>query len=394
MLRLNLKKIKHWATSHVELALLWYLSSHAKKHRCKKPTGKILIARTDGLGDFALWVDAQKQLRRLYPNKEIVMLMDVELPTIELARLCPDIDEVLGVYMHHFARFIELLRMTRRSYDLVIQPIYARWVFTDLLLFACRADRRITLDGSERFLSAWAHKMSDQGYDEILPASQKDVHELEHCAEVIRGLGLTGYNAVVPHMFPLPECELPTRPYIVVYPGGSWREKCWEPRKYAELCDWLIERTQMEVLLCGGENDCDASAEVMRLTRHREQIMDHTGQDRIVKSCMLVCGARLVIGNDTGMLHIAALHRKPSLTIVAGREYGRFFPYHLEEQPEEDNFPSAVFAELPCLGCCLYGDQPCVLSASSHGSTLPCIEQITVGKVKEKLMVIINRDKQ
>lgn len=379
-----LKKLKLWMAQRLEWSLLWCFAHLAKRRRCKLPTGRVLIARTDGLGDFALWLDAQKQLRNIFPNKRLVVILDSTKPTIQWARKCPDIDEVFCVDVRRYKRFFEVFRMASRSYDVVIQPVYGRTAFTDLLLFACRADLRITLDGGRRFLTIWEKRVTDQAYDRILPALGGTHHELIRCAEVLRGLGLANYRAKLPRLKAERLSLFNEEPYIVVFPGGSWLEKCWRPENFAQICDWLIEQTGYRIVFCGGENDILAAEEICRRMIRTGRAMTFVGRLALSQSIQIISNAIFAFGNDTGAIHIAAVYGVSSAAIVADREWGRFFPYETEVEAEEDCFPIPIHANVFCKGCVLEGGDGCRLQ-KAESERLMCIESISVEQVKQAL---------
>lgn len=375
------ERLKPWVAQRLEWALLWAFAATAKRRRCGRETGRILIARTDGLGDFLLWTDAQKRLREMYPGKKLVVMLDAEKPTRELAERSPHIDEVMTVHVHRYVRFFEVFRMRRHRFDLVLQPVYGRTAFTDLLLFACRAGERITLDGNRRFLTPWEKRVADRAYDRVIPAGPRVRHELIRCGEMIRGLGDGSYRAALPRMAVQAERPSPGPAYIVVYPGGSWKEKCWPPQRFAAICDWMYERTGRTILLCGGENDAQAAAGIWERMAHRDACVVLAGKHDLCRSFALIRDASFVFGNDTGAIHMAAVCRVPAAAIVVGREIGRFFPYEVERRTGDEIFPEAIFAPLPCMGCMLEEERPCVYAQDGQ-ERLPCIEQISVGQVQ------------
>ena len=86
-----IKKFKPVLAHQLEMILLWYYSKTAKYRRPSKTTGKILLARTDGLGDFIIWLSCAKAFRQLYPEKKIVLMLDSIKPTKHFAESCLNI---------------------------------------------------------------------------------------------------------------------------------------------------------------------------------------------------------------------------------------------------------------------------------------------------------------
>ena len=90
-------KIKTRLSLFLEHSFLMLFSATAKKRRPKTKTGKILIARTDGVGDYILWLSVEKQIKSLYPGARIEMLFDERKPTPELAQYDACLDSCLSL---------------------------------------------------------------------------------------------------------------------------------------------------------------------------------------------------------------------------------------------------------------------------------------------------------
>ncbi|RHO87809.1 hypothetical protein [Clostridium sp. AF37-7] len=102
-----IKKFKPVLAHQLEMILLWYYSKTAKYRRPSKTTGKILLARTDGLGDFIIWLSCAKAFRQLYPEKKIVLMLDSIKPTKHFAESMPQyFDEVFNIDIHNYTRFL------------------------------------------------------------------------------------------------------------------------------------------------------------------------------------------------------------------------------------------------------------------------------------------------
>lgn len=369
-------KIKPYIAKKLEHFLLLIASKSASRRRCKKINDKILIARTDGMGDFILWLDTQNILRELYPQKKLVVLLDKEKPTLLLAEKIDSIDEIICVHVNRYVRFFEILRLRKMSFDAVIQPVYGRTAFTDLLLFSCRANQRITLDGNKRFLSAWEKNVTDAGYDKIIKTSDGVCHELFRNRDLLLGLGVEDAKVTIPQI-PKTGAKKPIldENYILIYPGGSWSEKCLEVEKVAEVVDWILTKTQVSVYICGGYNDIEQANKVKNAMQNKENVNVVAGQHNICESVEVIRGAKLVFGNDTGALHIAVACNIPTVAIVVSREIGRFFPLNLDTTKE--TMPISIFADVSCGNCFDRGVMECPYR-NENDINLRCISEISV----------------
>ncbi|MDE7313201.1 MAG: hypothetical protein K2N87_16525 [Eubacterium sp.] len=363
------KSIRTRISLCLERSLLRYLSARAKKRRPRRKCGKILVVRTDGLGDYILWLSVEQKIRELYKDKRMELLFDKRKPTPQLARYDCAADSLLSVHIVTWKRFLSVLRMYRRSYDVIIQPIYSRLAFTDLLVFAAKASERVTIDSNGQFFASRAEwEWSDRGYDRILPCQKGTRHELVRCAELARGLGVKNCLASLPDMsgILLPQVpELPDgtgRSYFMVFPSASWKGKVWESEKFAAVVQWMLETFDGVVYLCGDTQDVPVCDRIVRQVRPagRKRLSVLAGRLNLAQLARMIQKAALVFGNDTGAVHLAAAYRVKAAAVVAEREIGRFFPYETQYPQQAAAFPVCVHQQgISCSGCLLRGEPVC-----------------------------------
>ena len=381
-----IKLLKPVIADHLEMFLLAYYSRTAKRRRCKQETGRILLARTDGLGDFIIWLSCAEELKKLYPNKKVVLMLDSTKPTIQLAKNMPHMfDEVFNIDIHNYTRFFSVLKMRKMKFDLVIQPVYTRVIYTDILLFACRANKRITLDTNSKFLTEKQLKLSNRGFDQIIPASDGVKHELVRCGELMRGLGAREFNAGLPI---LGKQSKRTDNYFISFPAASTPTKMWQPEKYAQVYTDIIRKTGWDCVLSGGTEDIAFLNEIVKMVNIKSKINVIAGKYDLYSSIDIIKKANMAIGNDTGPMHIAVACGTPSIVLMGDNEIGRFFPY----TSETGDVPSllVVDANLECKGCNAIKDIPCRYPYGSRGA-YRCIESITVECCLEAVDQLLNR---
>ena len=377
------------AAAWLERVLLWYFAGTARFRRSKKETGRVLETRTDGLGDFILWLDCAREMRERYKDRTIVLILDSTKPTAELARRTGYFDEVLEVGIHNYTRFATILRMRRMSFDLVLQPVYTRLLFTDILLFACRARERITLDTNGKFFTERTLKVSNRGYDRILPAAPGVRHELLRGAQFLRGLGFSEYRAKLPWLPPMGENPVQAKDYIVVFPAASWPGKVWGYERFAAVCDEIIDQTGYTCVAAGGRADLHTIGSMISCMRHGREVFNAAGIFSICQTAEAIRGARLALGNDTGPMHMAVACGTPSVVITGDLEYGRFFPY--EAEAAGGRYPRVAAAALPCRGCQTEQDRPCPYPTDGRGA-VRCITAVTVESCMEAVTELLEQE--
>lgn len=145
----------------------------------------------------------------------------------------------------------------------------------------------------------------------ILP----DVHIVDRYVDTLKSFGIKNDNRGLDFFIPpgqdfnreqLPEFF--RNNFIAFVIGGTWNTKKLPVHKIAEICNSI----PYPVLLLGGKNEQEQGARITELTS--SNVLDLTGKINLYQSSSLVRDARVVLANDTGLMHIAAAYQKKILT--------------------------------------------------------------------------------
>lgn len=112
--------------------------------------------------------------------------------------------------------------------------------------------------------------------------------------------------------------------YICIHPGARHRNKCWPPQRFAEVADQLAEEFGMTVVLTGSGKEIDLTSMVAE--HMRTPAINAAASISIGAMAALMSHARLLICNDTGVSHIAAGLRLPSVVIFSTADIRRWAP--------------------------------------------------------------------
>lgn len=111
--------------------------------------------------------------------------------------------------------------------------------------------------------------------------------------------------------------------YICLHPGARNLKRRWPPEKFAALGDRLAERGY-QVVLTGTAPEGALTYEIA--ARMQRPALNLTGKTDLATMGLLVENARLLISNDTGVSHIAAALRTPSIVLFTVSEPQRWRP--------------------------------------------------------------------
>jgi ADP-heptose:LPS heptosyltransferase len=112
--------------------------------------------------------------------------------------------------------------------------------------------------------------------------------------------------------------------YICLHPGASTLKKCWPLQRFAEIGDRLYEEFRRPIVLTGSEQEFELAAGVAE--RMKAKAINAAAPVSIGAMAALMNEARLLVCNDTGVSHIAAGLKLPSVVVFSTADIGRWAP--------------------------------------------------------------------
>lgn len=145
--------------------------------------------------------------------------------------------------------------------------------------------------------------------------------------------------------------------YIACVVGGSYFTKKLPIDKWIEICNY----SPIPIILLGGPEDRDFAEEIAQ--KNPIKIYNSCGKFKINESANLIKNARLVISNDTGLMHIAAAFKKPIVSLWGNTtpQMG-MFPYYGFNNLKSNIAPNHLIIEnneLSCRPCSKIGFETC-----------------------------------
>jgi ADP-heptose:LPS heptosyltransferase len=140
------------------------------------------------------------------------------------------------------------------------------------------------------------------GEDLEFPLHQQDYDSLHHTSNSVR---------------------LEPGDYVCIHPGASTAERRWPARGFAVVARTLA-RLGFRIVLTGSAEEADLTRQVAE--RLGGACLDLAGRTGLGALAALLDGARLLVCNDTGVSHLAAARRTPSVVISTGNNPERWAP--------------------------------------------------------------------
>lgn len=349
----------------------------------------ILLVKLDAIGDFILWLDAARELRRLYPADRYCLVLAGNEAWTELAEKISVFDEVIGINRTRF-RFsvryrIDIWRILRsRRWDMAIHPTYSRdFLYGDAIIRMSRARERVGSAGDLSNQASWQKHISDSWYTRLIPASGQPLMELQRNAEFMRGLGQAEFQAGLPELDShgaAPE-GFTARDYFVLVPGASSPIKQWPVAQFAQAAQLIQARWGWGAVVCGSPAETLLGAHLA--DRITGTVEDWTGRTSLTELVGIIRGAKLVIGNDSSAIHIAAAVGTPVVCIAGGWHWGRFIPYDIG-RPVSRPLPKVVAHRMDCYWC----NWRCSF-VTEDDMPAPCVSRIEVDEVMAAVTALL-----
>ena len=143
-----------------------------------------------------------------------------------------------------------------------------------------------------------------------------DIHIVDRYLATVKGFGVLndgkGLDYFIPEKDEIKDTDLPMSHrfgYIALVIGAALNTKKLPIHKLKELC----LQTDFPIILLGGKEDRSAGDEIASVNEIK--VYNACGKFALNESADLVRNARLVITNDTGLMHIAAAFKKKMISV-------------------------------------------------------------------------------
>jgi ADP-heptose:LPS heptosyltransferase len=297
----------------------------------------ILIIKPSSLGDIVHGLLVANTLRQEWPNAVIHWVSrDIFAP---LVLACPVVDETLFFQRSTGAKaFVRLIREIRRHrYDYVLD--FQGLARTGLLTLCARAGQKIGRSDAREGAGFCCHQRVP------LPPGGRKSHAVDILAEFLPALGLP--RRVAPRLpVRVPQVNPEHSPYtnpILIFPASRRPKKNWPfyPELTTALCHNLPNK---QIIWAGAETAPCPQANNMR------NFVNLTGMTTLPDLIALLAQARLVVGNDSGPLHLAAALGTPTLALFGPTDPNQYRPYPGDDQQNRVlQAPKGCFAKLSAI---------------------------------------------
>jgi heptosyltransferase-2 len=284
---------------------------------------RILVCRTDRIGDVLLSTPAIKALKKGFPQSYLAVMVRPYARDIVLGNPC--VDEVIicdkyGAERSFFGSIKFAWKLREKKFDLavILHPTNR----AHLIAFLAGIKKRVGFNRKMSFLLT--DKVEHKKQQGLKP-------ELEYTLDMARFLGITPVENDL--FMPIREDSeryiekflrdngLKAGERIVAFhPGASCPSKMWPEERFAQAADRIAQKFGVKVVVIAGPNDVDTGKRVVTLM-HCAGI-DASGKTTVSQLASLLKRCCLFISNDSGPVHIARALGVPVVAVFGRKQPG------------------------------------------------------------------------
>ena len=307
----------------------------------------ILVVKLSAIGDVIHALPVSYAIKEQYPEAHLTWV--VEQAAYAILADNPCIDELIlfekakfrsiGGFLREIGPFRRRLRTRRYDASLDLQGLFKS------AAIAWNAGAKLRIGTAN--MREGAHLVSRP-----VRGAHAEGHIVERYLDVARALGcrvgevrfpvsVSDRERMAADTLLAREGVQEGRPFVAFAVGANWPNKRWPVEHFAALADRLYHAHYVPVLVGGGRLDETLAEDILRASEIPP--VNLVGRTNLKQLAHVFTRAALVLGGDTGPVHLAAGLRVPTVMLMGPTDANRNGPY--------GQLQNAIEVDRPCRGC-------------------------------------------
>ena len=253
---------------------------------------------------------------------------------------------------------INQLRELGLKYAINITP--ERGSISDELTLLSGAAVPICLKDKSPYLSSYILDKNNNLYAYIISSKWKNEYDQLRDLAFYLDISIIK-NAIMPFLNINLETLLPFKKnmdYIAIAPSASNRIRNWPFDNFKKVIESLSK--SYRIILLG---TLQQKKMINKISVEMFNVYNCAGKYNLKELPVVIKNAKLFIGLDSGLTHMALQLNVPLIAIIGGGKAGVFFPY------KENEHSKFLFHQMECFGCnwkCIYDKPLCITKVTSN----------------------------
>lgn len=321
---------------------------------------KFLVVRYGTVGDTVFLSVALRELRKAYPNAQIDALVDVV--AMNVLRNCPYVDNFIKIE----GKYKNILSYMKcfKQYNTVY--FFKSDSFFSKVAYLSGVKNRIGFGRTE-------YDVSKNHFLTMEIPSGENRHVVDCFCDMLMQSGVPVNNSNT-ELWTQKDDDILIKDFLSSFKGKNvliqaysrMREKDWLDNYWVKVIEYLINEKNVNVYLCGGKKDSAAYDNLLtKLGGCKFPPVNISGKFSLSQTMSLIKYADMLIGVDSGLMHIAAAFKKSSILINGSTSLKRW-------KPRNENCV-VLTKHFPCSPCCVIRNA----NNSCEHKTPECMKALT-----------------
>jgi len=154
----------------------------------------------------------------------------------------------------------------------------------------------------------------------------------------------------------------------------SSKSRMWPAERFAELADYLIKKHKAKIVFIGNDKEKNLINNIINSVKNNENCLNAAGKTNVREMFYLIGLCNLFIGNDAGLIHVAAAQNVKTIGLFGCNLPVRFSPFG------KNNIAIRKQTGNPCIN--VHKGQ---VIECKYGKENICVKKIKVADVLAKL---------
>jgi len=315
----------------------------AKQHKPTIFNKVLLLIKLDEIGDYILFRNLLPYIKSSdkFKNYKIILCGNIAWKNIAENFDSEFVDDFVWMnkqkYLNNLLyRFRFLKKVSSIKPKILINCSYSRSFFIDDSIAAVTpANTKISFKTDLSNSYKWQIKISDKYYKILFDSNTEifDFYKNRSFFEYILNIKIELLK---------PQITLNNKNktdesygnFVIIFLGGKRKYKKWKLTYFIEIANYIISKYNLNILLVGKKEEIKDNNSLFNHLVNKEKVFDLSEKTTLAELAYLLRKAKLLISNDSGIIHLAASVNTKTIVILNGSQYGRFIPYPIESGTE------------------------------------------------------------
>jgi ADP-heptose:LPS heptosyltransferase len=308
-------------------SIIFFNGYFIKKEKHKEK--RVLIFRKDVLGDFILFLPTLKHYKEYYKDYKITLI--ASKASTDLHPLLSFIDEIVTYDNKKFSnnpfyRRNFILNLIRKNFDIAIYPVYSREKIGDKIINSTGARERITFKSSGSQDKKYTRLIEVTDIESEIERNFYFLNQITNNKNILvfPTINIDFLNTASGEKI-MVDNDLKDKEFVIIFPGAGEKYRIWQLEKFAQIANYL-NNLGLKVVVCGTKDEKYLGERMFSLLKEKSNV-NLIGKTDIKTMAFLLKNSKFYFGSETGILHLACAVGTPTIAILGGGHFERFFPY-------------------------------------------------------------------